>query len=88
MLSEEEQVSRGRKAQELLSNELYTEAMTALRRDVVSQMQSVRLDDSEGHTRLVMALQMANAVERFLGGVVDEGAAAFRNIQLRGQRID
>ncbi len=62
--------------------------MTALRQDVLSQMQSVRLDNSEGHTRLVMALQMTNAVERFLRNVVEEGHQAAVSIQLRGQRID
>lgn len=49
-------------------------------------MKSVRLDDKEGHTRLVMALQMSNAVNRHLWLVIQDGQAAQLNV--RGSRID
>jgi hypothetical protein len=60
----------------------------ALEADLVSQMKSVRLDDPEAHTRLVLALQMSSAVTRHLWRTVQDGATAREQIQLRGSRID
>lgn len=76
------------RAQELLGNDLFREALVALRNDLLSQINSASLTDMSGHTRLVMAMQMANAVERYLTNVVQDGAAAVEALQLRGKRID
>jgi hypothetical protein len=51
-------------------------------------MRLVKLDDREGHTRLVMALQISHAVRRQLWLLIQDGAAAVQEIQLRGKRID
>lgn len=56
--------------------------------DLIQQMRQVKLDDKEGHTRLVMALQISNAVKRHLWLMIQDGAAAVQEIQLRGKRID
>ncbi len=78
---------RGQRAQELLRNELFNEAINALREDLNSQILLVNLGDKESHTRLVMALQMTGAVERYLRGAVSDGAAAVEMV-VSGKRID
>lgn len=56
--------------------------------DLLNQMRQVKLDDKDGHTRLVMALQINHAVKRHLWLMIQDGAAAVQEIQLRGKRID
>jgi hypothetical protein len=51
-------------------------------------MRQVRLDDKEGHTRLVMALQISHAVTRHLWHLIQDGAVAADQINVRGRRID
>jgi hypothetical protein len=51
-------------------------------------MVTVSLSDVPSHTRLVLALQTARAVERKLVSVVEHGAAAVEQLSLKGQRID
>jgi hypothetical protein len=51
-------------------------------------MDQVKLDDRDGHMRLVMALQMTKAVERQLWLLVQDGHEAVQQINLRGKRID
>src|SRR6478736_6081148 len=75
-LSAEEIVRRGQKAQELQDNDLFREALQALRNDLISQITASSLSDKDGHTRLVMAVQMAGAVERYLRNVIHDGDAA------------
>jgi hypothetical protein len=81
-------VRRGQAAQELIDNDLFNEALIALRNDLLSQMTSVSLSDMQGHTRLVLALQTANAVEKFLRTCIHDGLVAAGSIDLRGKRID
>jgi hypothetical protein len=64
------------------------EAVGALEADLVAQMKSARLDDHDGHTRLIMALQISSAVPRHLWHVVQNGVQAQEQLQLRGSRID
>lgn len=73
-------------AQQLLDNPLLQEAFTSAQNDLVNQMKSCRLDDKDGHTRLVMALQISQSVNRYLWLVIQDGQAAQLNV--RGSRID
>jgi hypothetical protein len=81
-------VRRGQAGQELLSNSLFNEALNALNHDLQQQLRRVALDDIAGHTRLVIALQIAGAVEKFLRNAIADGEAAVEQIRLRGKRID
>jgi hypothetical protein len=81
-------VRRGQAGQELLANSLFNEALNALNHDLQQQLRRVALDDIAGHTRLVIALQIAGAVEKFLRNVIADGEAAVEQIRLRGKRID
>lgn len=75
-------------AQELLSNSLLRESISAVEAALLKQMHQVKLDDVAGHTRLIVALQVSQAVNRHLWHVMQDGAAAQQEISLRGRRID
>lgn len=64
------------------------EVFQTLDADLMNQMQHVKLDDKDGHTRLVMALQINNAVRRHLWLMIQDGAVATESLKLRGRRID
>jgi hypothetical protein len=53
-----------------------------------TQLLTVRLDDVEGQKRIVMAVQMSGAIERYLKSLIRDGDALAGTIQLRGKRID
>lgn len=56
--------------------------------DLLNQLRQVKLDDNDGHTRLVMALQINMAVQKQLWLLIQDGAVAVDDIRLRGRRID
>ena len=56
--------------------------------DLLNQLRNVKLDDRDGHTRLVMALQINHAVARQLRMVIQDGERAVHELSLRGKRID
>lgn len=62
--------------------------MSALDRDLLSQMRQVSLADKEAHTRLVVGLQTNAAVQRHLWMMIQDGVSAAQEINLRGKRID
>lgn len=55
---------------------------------MLKQMHHVKLDDVDAHTRLILALQVSQAVNRHLWGVIQDGEIARQELNLRGRRID
>lgn len=72
----------------MLRNPLLLEAFNSIEGELLRQMYGVRLDDNDGHTRLVLALQTGRAVSRYLWSAVQDGVTASHDLQLRGRRID
>ena len=87
-LTPEQRHSRAIKAQQLLDNDLFRDAVFAMQSDILSQLDRVKLDDLEGQRRLVMALQMSKTIEKQLWLLIQDGHEAVNAIQLRGKRID
>ena len=87
-LSPEERSRRAVSAQQLLENPLLQEAFSAVQDDLINQLRQVKLSDTDGQQRLVMALQMFNSVHRHFWLVVNDGHEANLQIQLRGKRLD
>ena len=87
-MTPEQRSHRARAAQQLLDNEVLQSAFYALKADLLSQIDQVKLDDRDGHQRLVLAVQMTKAVERQLWLLVQDGHVATQQINLRGKRID
>jgi hypothetical protein len=54
----------------------------------MQQMRYVKLDDERAHTRLIIALQVSGAMERYLKNTIADGVMASQQINLRGKRID
>lgn len=81
-------MQRAETAAQLLDNPVLREAFDAVEQDIVAQLHKAKLDDTSGHTRLVMALQITQAVQRQLWLVIQDGANADDQISLRGSRID
>ena len=87
-LSAEDRIKRAQAAQELLGNSVLREAVQAEEDRILAQMLQCSLSDSAAHTRLVMALQMASAVQRNLWARIQDGHEAAAEINVRGTRID
>jgi hypothetical protein len=87
-LSNEETSRRALAAQQLLENPLLQEALGALEADVLAQMHAVSLADKDAHTRLILALQMGNAVDRYLWQRIQDGHKATESLRFRGSRLD
>lgn len=87
-MSPEQRKQRAIKAQELLDNEVLRSAFYALHADLMRQVDQVKLDDTEGQKRLILALQMTKALEKQLWLLIQDGHEAVQQIQLRGKRID
>lgn len=75
-------------AEQLLSNPLILEAFSSAEADILAQLYAVKLSDPEAHTRLVLALQTSRCIHRYLWGVIQDGASAQQEINMRGRRID
>lgn len=79
---------RGQAAHELMLNPLLRESIHAVEMTLLKQMHQVKLDDVAGHTRLIIALQVSQAVNRHLWSVMQDGEVAHQELRLRGRRID
>jgi hypothetical protein len=75
-------------AQQLLENQVLRDAFADVEAEIVEQMRRCPLDDKDAHQRLVMALQMSQAVNRKLWLAIQDGVAATESLKLRGRRID
>ena len=56
--------------------------------DLLNQMKACRLTESDVHTRLIMALQMSDAVGKHLWYIIQQGNVATESLNVRGSRID
>lgn len=67
------EIKRGERAAEVLSNELYKEAIEKVREGIIKSMASSPLGDSQTHNRLVIAMQLLNQIEKQLKDVMATG---------------
>lgn len=71
-----DEISRGRRAKQLVENELFQEAFAAAQDSILHQMDKVPIKDAEMHTRLILAKQMLGAVKQYLEAVINTGEMA------------
>ena len=67
---------RGEQAAYILEHPLVREALNAMRDSLAQQRQVVKLSDTEGHTRLIIAEQVAIQFESYLKAMIQTGRAA------------
>lgn len=75
-MNQEEELSRGVRAQELLDNPLFSASFDAVENDILRQMDEVALRDVEMHTKLIMAKQILHHLRRHIKSQVTTGKMA------------
>ena len=70
------EIKRGERANEVLENPLFKEAITKVREGIINSMSVSALGDAETHNRLVIAMQLLNQIEKGLKDVVTTGKLA------------
>lgn len=70
------EIKRGERANEVLENPLFKEAITKVREGIINSMAISALGDAETHNRLVIAMQLLNQIEKSLKDVVVTGKMA------------
>ena len=79
------EIKRGERANEVLENPLFKEAITKVREGIINSMSISALGDAETHNRLVIAMQLLNQIEKSLKDVVVTGKmAAIQTTDKRG----
>jgi len=71
-----DEIKRGEQAQRILDNEVYKEAFTAVKNNIIDAMQRSPLSDEVTHNRLVIALQTLNQIEKALTDIMQTGKMA------------
>jgi hypothetical protein len=64
------------RAQQLLDNELLTEAFTALENNYVSAWRATSIDDAQGREKLFLAINVVGKVRDHLNAIVANGKLA------------
>ena len=80
----EDQIRRGQRAQQILSDELWTEAWETYRLKVFAAIENAKTD--EGTIRGKLMLGIANDVRAYFEGLINSGKAAAHEIKLEEER--
>lgn len=72
----EEEVIRGGDAAQVLDAPIFVEAKKAIEEGIRRQMAAVPMSDQTMHTRLILALQMWDTLEKYLENVRQTGEIA------------
>lgn len=72
----EEEVIRGGDAAQVLDAPIFVEAKKAIEEGIRRQMSSVPMSDQTMHTRLILTLQMWDALEKYLENIRQTGQIA------------
>lgn len=87
-MTAEQRRIKGQAAEQLLSNDLFIESLASVENDVLEQLRHAHINDKEGHTNLVIALQVTRAVQHQIWLAVQDGINATEELNMRGRRID
>lgn len=72
-MTPQEELQRGRIAQSLLENEIYREAIDAVRNGIIGQWESCPIRDHEGQHELKLMLKLLNDLQSNIKTVLDTG---------------
>jgi hypothetical protein len=70
------EAQRGAEARYILEHPVFRDAIEGVRKGIIGQIASVKLDDRDAHTNLVLALQTLEAIERHLRRAMETGQVA------------
>lgn len=71
-----EEIKKGEQAEKILESQVYQEAFTQVKNNIIEAMQTSPLSDDVTHNRLVIALQTLNQIQRALTSVMQTGKMA------------
>ena len=71
-----EEIKKGEQAKKILDNQVYQEAFTTVKNNIIHAMQTSPLSDDVTHNRLVIALQTLNQIEKALTDIMQTGKMA------------
>ena len=82
-----EEIKRADRAEEVLNNPLFIEAVSKVRDGIIASMAASPLGDEQTHNRLVIAMQILNQIEKQLTDVVQTGKMAKLQVVTPIERI-
>lgn len=82
-----EEVKRGERAEEVLNNPIYIEAIEKVRDGIIQSMAESPLGDDKTHNRLVIALQLLSQIEKQIKTVAQTGKLAQIQVNSPVERI-
>lgn len=81
MVSADDEIRLGADAEEVLRNRAFQAAQKAVKDGINAQMRSVPMSDEKMHTRLILALQCWDVIERYLENAAQSGQLAIFTLE-------
>jgi hypothetical protein len=82
-----EEIKRAERAEEVLNNPLFIEAVDKVRSGIINSMAESPLGDDRTHNRLVIAMQILNQIKKQLTDVVQTGKMAKLQVVTPMERV-
>ena len=82
-----EEIKRAERAEEVLNNPLFIEAVYKVRSGIINSMAESPLGDDRTHNRLVIAMQILNQIKKQLTDVVQTGKMAKLQVVTPMERV-
>lgn len=87
-MTEQQTITAGHDARQVLDNPVYKEAMELLKADVIQAWKSCPVRDGEGQLLLLQLMKLADKFEGILSGFVENGKLAQRKLELDNIRSE
>lgn len=87
-MTEQQTVELARNAADVIDNEAYKQAMSALKSQIVEQWKDCPVRDAEGALLLLQLAKLAEKFEGILTGMVQSGKLAQHQIKLDAERSE
>lgn len=84
-MESEEEIIRGGKAADVLDSAIFIEARQRVTEGIQRQMKAVPLSDQVMHTRLILALQVWDQLEKYLDNVKQTGE--MRDFEIQQEEV-
>ena len=78
-MTPEQEISRGERARQVLQDEMFQEAMTAIKAEIYNKFLNTRFDQKEEREELWRKSQVAESLEGYLRRVMTSGKMASKN---------
>lgn len=87
-MTPEEEIIRAGQAKEVFDSQIFKDARAHITNQIQAQMAAAPIADQAMHTRLIMMLQLWNALERWFEQTIQTGQLADVEIERRRKVVD